>query len=116
MIPDDAQIAEVRRIYTDDYGGNCYDFAPRSCFFVVANEESDGGDYSDEEPIYSRCNPVLLTYETVGQFSNACWQPVAASLFWIAVEDCIPVDEDTDARIRAMSALLGELPVLVREF
>lgn len=115
MIDDDAKIVEVRRIYLETTDGDCVDFAPRTCFFMLGTSDETGCGYADG-PIHLDCTHVLLTDDAKERSDHVGWSTTSAANFWLADEDCIPVDDDTDVRIRAMSALLGELPVRVREF
>lgn len=104
---EEGDIVEVRRIYLhtyDDGDGDCHDFAPRTVFMRVGNYQ-EYGDISDV-PFWEDCYMVAVSQDVLdSQWAQAGWVPEGN--FWIAQEDMHPIDEETDARIRAVIALKG---------
>lgn len=112
MIDENAKIVEVRRVYESNYESDCIDLPVGECFATADGLQDiswSEGTYAS----YEQCFVIAMTPDAEAQFAHLFGYVNFKSSWWFAVEDTIPVDDETDARLRAMVALLEECPVML---
>lgn len=109
MIDPEFPIMWVKRIYTNDYGGDCLDFQVGELAMAVSEPDKEGDGHGDVIDSWGSCSVVQIARDRIEAFEqqNWDWGRPDHMCFWIMQEDCEPVDDDTDAKLRAYAALTG---------
>lgn len=115
MIDPNLQIMEVRRIYASHTEDDDYmDFDAGSLFMSVDGKcPADDYGVGYEGNVFSSCDIVLRSESVLAKLEKMSWSDEGN--YWVAEKDCYPLSDETDARIRAMIALNGETPMIVKD-
>jgi hypothetical protein len=109
MIDPDFPIMWVKRVYLNDYEGDCFDFEVGELAMCVSESDHEDGMQGHCDLSWAACGVVQIVRDRVPQFEsqNWDWGRPDHMCFWVMQEDCEPVDDDTDAKLRAYVALTG---------